>query len=102
MPDTDNIFEFPGGLTLQWAPYERMLREAFADKAPPAALDEMMNRIKPIFFKHAKAASEHPDAQHDSGTPRLSRLNAWVAELTFGLLTEIVAREGRLIELGDR
>jgi hypothetical protein len=101
MSDQENVVEFPETMMLQWRPYERMLRETFngTGRHPPAAIDDMLGRLRPIFLKHARVANEHPDAQAGAGDP-FEVVQAWVAQLTMGLLLEISQREGRLMELG--
>jgi hypothetical protein len=84
----------------QWRPYERMLREAFvAHGRPSAAIDEMIDRLRPIFLHHARLADEHPDAMPGLRSS-FDAQQAWVAQLTMGLLIEIARREGKLMELG--
>lgn len=101
MPDSPNIVEFPETFMLQWRPYERMLRERFnaGGTMSTEAVDDMLNRLRPIYLNWARRADAHPDAQEDAPN-MLIRVQAWVAEVTTGLLCEIAEREIRLIELG--
>ena len=102
MPDQDNVVEFPETMMLQWRPYERMLRDVFngGGQLSPAAVDEMLDRLRPIYLNHARRAAEHPLTQSSVGRLH-DQVQAWVGQLTMGLLIEIARREGRLMELGE-
>ena len=60
----------------------------------------MLARLRPIFLKRAQQANAHPGAQDDAPN-MLVRVQAWVAQLVAGLLTDIAEREAKLIDYGE-
>jgi hypothetical protein len=87
----------PEAFADQWRPYERMLRERYCGNGvPPKEVATMLDRLRPIFLRHAFLADQHHST--DAGDA-FERVQNWVAQVTFGLLCEVAAREAKLIEL---
>jgi hypothetical protein len=81
----------------QWRVYEATLRrELGAVGVEPDVADVALERIKPIYLRHAKP-NEIPNVVSPDELLRL--INDWVKQLGNGLLMEILVREIQLINL---
>lgn len=90
--------ESPEAFADQWRPYERVLRERYAAMgAPSMELTRMLDRLRPIYLRHAFIADQHHST--DEGDP-FDRVQSWILQMSVGLLFEIAEREGKLIRLG--
>ena len=99
MPIFEADAESPEAFADQWRPYERMLRERYCGNGVAATeVDKMMDRLRPIFLRHAFLADQHHSTV---GGDAFERVHNWVAQVTFGLLCEVAVREAKLIEVGE-
>lgn len=93
----DNVTQLPDSMQRQWRVFEALLRrELGAVGVDPAVSDVALERIKPLYLRHAKP-SEIPDGA--SPEEQLKAFNDWVTQFGAGLLLEILIREIQLINL---
>lgn len=93
----DNVTQLPDPMQRQWRVFEALLRrELGAVGVDPDVADVALERIKPIYLRHAKP-SEIPDGA--SPEEQLKAFNDWVTQFGTGMLLEILIREIQLINL---
>lgn len=93
----DNVIRLPDSMQRQWLVFEGILRrELGAAGVDPDVADAALERIKPLYLRHAK-----PNDIPDGASPeeRLKAINDWVTQFGGGLLLEILIREIQLINL---
>lgn len=93
----DNVVQLPDSMQRQWRVFEALLRREFpAAGFDPDVVDIALERIKPLYLKHAR-----PNPIPDDASPedRLMAINDWVTQFGAGLLLEILIREIQLINL---
>lgn len=92
-----NVVEMPDSMQRQWRVIEaRLRRELDAVGVVPAASVVALERIKPIYLRHAKP-NEIPDGA--SPDEQVKAVNDWVTQLCCGMLLELLSREIQLIYL---
>lgn len=93
----NKVIELPDSMQRQWRVFEAMLRrELGAAGVDPAVSDIALDRIKPLYLRHAKP-NEIPEGA--SPDEQLKAINDWVTQFGTGLLLEILIREIQLINL---
>lgn len=99
---SSNVVDFPETMLTLWQPHERQLRE-FMGRAGHLSEEQItvvLDRLRPIYVRHAGRAGRHPH-HADQGNDPLTRVQAYVFQLTCGLLLEIAQRQQRLGALGE-
>ncbi len=94
---TNKVIELPDSMQRQWRVFEALLRrEMGAAGVDPAVSDIALERIKPLYLRHAK-----PNDIPDGASPeeKLKAINDWVTQFGGSLLLEILIREIQLINL---
>ncbi len=93
----DNVVQLPDSMQRQWRVFEGPLRRGLdvAGVAPDVA-DVALERIKPLYLRHAKP---NPIPEDASPEEQLKAINDWVTQFGGGLLLEILIREIQLINL---
>lgn len=96
----DKVIQLPDSMQRQWRVFEALLRrELGAAGVDPDVSDVALERIKPLYLKHAKP---NPIPEDASPEEQLKAINDWVTQFGGGLLLEILIREIQLINLrGD-
>lgn len=95
----DKVVQLPDSMQRQWRVFEAPLRrELGAAGVDPDVADVALERIKPLYLRHAK-----PNPIPDDASPeeRLKAINDWVTQFGGGLLLEILIREIQLINLRE-
>lgn len=93
----NKVIELPDSMQRQWRVFEAMLRrELSAAGVDPDVADVALERIKPIYLRHAKP-NEIPNGA--SPEEQMKAINDWVTQFGGGMLLEILIREIQLINL---
>lgn len=93
-----NVIQLPDKPVREWLVVEKALRANLAETgASQDIADSVCSAIRPIFLKYA-AWSFVQDASMDPDEV-MNALNAWIHQLTTGLLMELAAREVELFQL---
>lgn len=93
----DNVVQLPDSMQRQWWVFETLLRrELGAAGVDPDVADLALERVKPLYLRHAK-----PDPIPEGASPeeQLKAINDWVTQFGGFLLLEILIREIQLINL---
>lgn len=97
MSADDKVIQLPDSMQRQWRVFEALLRrELGAVGVDPDVADVALERIKPIYLRHAKP---NPIPEDASPEEQLRAFNDWVTQFGTGMLLEIMIREIQLINL---
>ncbi len=93
----DKVIQLPDSMQRQWRVFEALLRrELGAAGVDHTIADLALERVKPLYLRHAKP---NPIPEGASPEEQLKAINDWVTQFGGFLLLEILIREIELINL---